>query len=101
MADKNKTLTFVIIIIAVIAIAIAIYLLRPYIFQGGIGKNPLPTPTPVLPINEDVNSVVSALILQAEEEKAATTDLDADKTLLYSDNQEVSDFSQAADENEF
>ena len=49
----------------------------------------------------EVDDLVNALLQEIEDEQLLIGSLEGDKDLIFSDSQEVSDFSQSANENEF
>jgi len=49
----------------------------------------------------DINETVDAFIKEASDEKADLGSGEEEKALIISDSQEVSDFNQSADENDF
>lgn len=49
----------------------------------------------------EVDDLAKALLLEIDDEQSAIENIDSDKDLILSDSQEVSDFGQSANENEF
>lgn len=49
----------------------------------------------------EVDDLVNALLQEIEDEQLLIGSVRGDKNLIFSDSQEVSDFSQSANENEF
>ena len=55
----------------------------------------------VLAPTEDIDDTVNSLLSETDEESAVIGNGQPDKDLITSDSQQVSDFGQSADENEF
>lgn len=102
---NNKRLVSLIVIAAVL-VGILIYSLNAnkgnyYLTNIPSGEESAAKENIIPKATGNVDDIVSALILGAEEEKTILGDATEDKALIVSDSQDISGFSQSADENEF
>jgi uncharacterized protein YpmB len=101
---KNTTILIAILIVLILVGAFVYYSnMKPKVSSSGNeeAQRPEEQKTVLPQATGDIDEAVDALLQSANDEQTAVGNADDDKKLITSDKQEISDFGQSANENEF
>ena len=109
MGSKERVLLSVVLFVAIVGLVYAYYLLSPGFFLPR--ENQLPQiPSITIPQEKEitpppatgnVDDAANAMLQELSDEGTLLSEEESDTELIISDSQEISDFGQSVNENEF
>jgi len=96
MTGKN-TIAIIIVILVIMLVPVIYFLNKQIILTPGVKEGEIALPQ----ATGNIDDAVDALLKEIDDEQSALNGVEDEKSLIISDSQEISDFSQSINENEF